>query len=76
MRDEKGNITGVISAGEDITELKANRIALEESLKKLQVSNRDLEQFAYVASHDLQEPLRKIKNFTQLFAQKYSYAYR
>jgi PAS domain S-box-containing protein len=72
MRDEKGNITSVISAGEDITELKANRIALEESLKKLQVSNRDLEQFAYVASHDLQEPLRKIKNFTQLFAQKYS----
>lgn len=39
---------------------------LEENIKALQSSNHDLEQFAYIASHDLQEPLRKIRNFTEL----------
>lgn len=39
---------------------------LEENVKELNKSNHDLEQFAYIASHDLQEPLRKIRNFTEL----------
>ena len=39
---------------------------LEENLHELNKSNHDLEQFAYIASHDLQEPLRKIRNFTDL----------
>lgn len=39
---------------------------LEENLRELNKSNHDLEQFAYIASHDLQEPLRKIRNFTEL----------
>jgi len=39
---------------------------LENNLKELNKSNHDLEQFAYIASHDLQEPLRKIRNFTEL----------
>jgi signal transduction histidine kinase len=39
---------------------------LESNLKELNKSNHDLEQFAYIASHDLQEPLRKIRNFTEL----------
>jgi len=39
---------------------------LEENVRELNKSNHDLEQFAYIASHDLQEPLRKIRNFTEL----------
>jgi light-regulated signal transduction histidine kinase (bacteriophytochrome) len=39
---------------------------LEEKVKELNKSNHDLEQFAYIASHDLQEPLRKIRTFTEL----------
>jgi len=39
---------------------------LEEKVKELNKSNHDLEQFAYIASHDLQEPLRKIRSFSEL----------
>jgi signal transduction histidine kinase len=42
------------------------QLQLEEKITELNVSNHDLEQFAYIASHDLQEPLRKIKTFTAL----------
>jgi light-regulated signal transduction histidine kinase (bacteriophytochrome) len=54
----------IILALEDISERK-------EIQRELERSNRDLEQFAYVASHDLQEPLRAVTSFTQLLAKRY-----
>lgn len=69
----------IYSIGKDITDrkdadsqLKLLNFNLLQQTKKLHVSNQELEQFAYVASHDLQEPLRMVTSFLTLIENKYN----
>jgi signal transduction histidine kinase len=63
---------GTIATYHDITESERSAETMLEYTKKLERSNRELADFAYVASHDLQEPLRKIEAFGDRLAKKYA----
>jgi PAS domain S-box-containing protein len=77
--DENGNLKSYIGVDKDITMRKTNELELmrinEDLLHKteeLTKLNSELERFAFVASHDLQEPLRTITSFLQLFERKFT----
>lgn len=70
--DEFGDGYAYLGTTQDVTVLKEAERKLQEKINELNVSNKDLEQFAYVASHDLQEPLRKIRAFGERLKTKFA----
>lgn len=72
LHDEKNNVTGFTKVTRDLTERRSAEEKMLAYTLELEAQNRELEQFAYIASHDLQEPLRKIRTFTELVQQNIS----
>ena len=64
--DRSRTLQGVIASARDITRIKEADNTREQLLARLTKSNTELERFAYVASHDMQEPLRMVMNFSQV----------
>ena len=81
-KDSRGTILGVFAAARDVTARKQAEQELQKAHDTLEVkvaertselkrSNEELEQFAYVASHDLQQPLRMVASYVELLGQRY-----
>ena len=70
--DPTTNAKMILVVSQDITDIMKAEVERERLIEQLASSNEELERFAYIASHDLQEPLRMVRSYSQLLKQKYA----
>ena len=75
VKDSSGKVIGASKIARDITDRKRIEVRQKQIENELRRANEDLEQFAYSASHDLQEPLRSVKIFSELLTTDYGDAF-
>jgi PAS domain S-box-containing protein len=71
VHDPRGEVYRIAGVAADVTELHETQDALLARTEALAQSNAELEKFAYVASHDLQEPLRMVASYTEILSSEY-----
>lgn len=71
LHDDEGQVIGFTKVTRDLTERKLAEDRLRAYAQQLERQNKELEQFAYIASHDLQEPLRTVSSFVELIMTKF-----
>jgi PAS domain S-box-containing protein len=72
LHDDAGNINGFLKITHDLTDKKLAEDQKRLYIEKLEQQNMELEQFTYIASHDLQEPLRSISSLAELLVEQYT----
>jgi hypothetical protein len=71
IKDEQGNVIGILGIFWDVTEKKMAEEVLKEHTKKIEEINKELDDFTYIVSHDLKEPLRSIDAFSKFMVDDY-----
>ncbi|MFD1257131.1 ATP-binding protein [Mucilaginibacter terrae] len=75
IHDEQQNVIGFTKVTRDLTDKMLAAEAVSQHMDQLQIKNQELEQFVYIASHDLQEPLLTVSNFISLLKAEYGHLY-